>query len=588
MSTSSSSSGSASSTFSRASAHALSYYSSSSSRSSPFSGNYMVDGDGFLYSDHRAGGPYLCSLPDEFCPFGKEWLDQNRFPARHQHIYDTVRSILGKHHVQYRDLSITGRKSRVDPEPQPIPTHSPLSVSVDIMDTLLATPCRSFPVARTDSIFGRWNDIVPAILDALDSREWVALGCWRYGVSDTATENPVTVVVSVEKRSMSGWSTAIRRIEMILRGFDVTDVDILFQKDEICRHVENPDLPQAACTKFAQPGISLGIHSSTAGSSTLGGLVELQFPNHKWRTFGITCFHSVYAPEKNRQILNQVQGAGKGQYIAPGNDIVIDRYYSFPSVAAASGLPGDRMAQHLLRVDHPSLSDLRGAVESKARGIAALKDNEFREIEQQLRARDTDPDDVFVDPKDETNHKATLRTINALEQQHQFFQSYIQDQTYLLGSVFAGSGYWRTRARQDQRKDPTITDWALIEIPKERLGENIPYPYSRSQKPGLKFRDGGYLEHGKSYSKAGRSSGFTMGNKYDETRTMEHVLFKSESNIIAEPGDSGSLVYDAETGRVVGLHIAGAKGTNRAYFTSIHDVYRDIMEVTGAINVRMA
>lgn len=131
------------------------------------------------------------------------------------------------------------------------------------------------------------------------------------------------------------------------------------------------------------------------------------------------------------------------------------------------------MAQHLLRVDHPSLSDLRRAVASKARGIAALKDNEFREIEQQLRARETDPDDVFVDPKDEANHKATLRTINALEQQHQFFQSYIQDQTYLLGSVFAGSGYWRTRARQDQRKDPTIADWALIEIPKERLGENI-------------------------------------------------------------------------------------------------------------------
>jgi hypothetical protein len=60
-----------------------------------------------------------------------------------------------------------------------------------------------------------------------------------------------------------------------------------------------------------------------------------------------------------------------------------------------------------------------------------------------------------------------------LEQQHQFFQSYIQDQTYLLGAVFAGSGYWRTRARQDHSKGPTIVDWALIEIPKKRLRENI-------------------------------------------------------------------------------------------------------------------
>jgi V8-like Glu-specific endopeptidase len=75
---------------------------------------------------------------------------------------------------------------------------------------------------------------------------------------------------------------------------------------------------------------------------------------------------------------------------------------------------------------------------------------------------------------------------------------------------------------------------------------------------------------------------------YDVTETMEHVLYGSENNIIAEPGDSGSLVYDAETGRVVGLHIAGAKGTGHVYFTSIDDVYRDIMEVTGAINIRMA
>jgi hypothetical protein len=324
-----------------------------------------VDRDGFLYSDHRAGGPHLCSLPNEFCLLSKEWEDQNRFRVRQGLVHDTVRSILRKHHVQYRELLILGRKSRVDPEPKPVPTVRiitetippgarraareihyallnsvpSLSISVDIMDNVLATPLRSFPVARTDSIFGKWNDIVPAILNALDTREWVALGCWRYGVSSTGTENPVTVVVSVEKRSTSEWSTGIRQIKVILRGFGVTDVDILFRKDEIRRHVENPDLPQAACTEFAQPGVSLGIHSSTAGSSTLGGLVELQFSDQKWRTFGITCFHSVYAPEENRQTLNQVQGAGDGQYIAPGNDIVIDRYYSFPSVEAASCLP---------------------------------------------------------------------------------------------------------------------------------------------------------------------------------------------------------------------------------------------------------
>lgn len=50
-----------------------------------------------------------------------------------------------------------------------------LSVSVDIIDTLLATPLRSFPVARTDSIFGKWNDIVRAILNALVVKRYPGL-----------------------------------------------------------------------------------------------------------------------------------------------------------------------------------------------------------------------------------------------------------------------------------------------------------------------------------------------------------------------------------------------------------------------------
>ncbi|CEJ57254.1 hypothetical protein PMG11_05954 [Penicillium brasilianum] len=516
----STSSSSADSTLSRASAHAIIFDSSSSSRSSPFTGNYIVDRDGFLYSDHRAGGPRLCSPPDEYRPLSKAWEDQTHFRVRQGHVHDTVRSILQKHHVQYRELSIWGRKSRVDPEPQSIPTVRVITetippgarraareihyallesipslfISVDIVDSLLATPLRSFPVARTDSIFDKWNDIAHAILNALDTREWVALGCWRYGVGNTGTENPVTVVVNVEKRSTSEWSTESRRIRMILRGFGVTDVDILFRKDEIRRHVEDPELPQAACTKFAQPGVSLGIHSSTAGSSTLGGLVELQFPDQKWRTFGITCFHAVYAPERNRQTLIQVPGASEA----------FRRWKDHPV------RPGNPMAPQLLRVDHPSLSDLRRAVASLAGGIADLKSDKFREIEKQLRARDTDPDDVFVNPKDEAKYHGTVRTIDAFEQQHQFFQSFIQNETYLLGPVFAGSGLWRARAGQDQRQDLTIVDWALIEIPKERLGENKPFSYKQS-KPTPEFQDGGYLEHGKSYSKSGRSSGITTG-----------------------------------------------------------------------------
>lgn len=79
------------------------------------------------------------------------------------------------------------------------------------------------------------------ILSRSDISEWTALECWRYGTSEDPTENPVTVVASVLKGSTSQFYTATQRIRAILAFFDESDVAILFQKDNIKRHVESPN-----------------------------------------------------------------------------------------------------------------------------------------------------------------------------------------------------------------------------------------------------------------------------------------------------------------------------------------------------------
>jgi hypothetical protein len=140
----------------------------------------------------------------------------------------------------------------------------------------------------------------------------VSLGCWRYGVSQTPTENPITVVVGVEKQSTKQWTADSRRIQGILSHFGVSGVDNLFQKNEIRRYMENLTLAPGACHQSLRPSVRIGIDQSTAGSSTLGGLVKLQFRNQQWRQFGITCFHAVYPPPHHRVTLNPIPGAADG------------------------------------------------------------------------------------------------------------------------------------------------------------------------------------------------------------------------------------------------------------------------------------
>ncbi|KAJ5941326.1 hypothetical protein N7516_001494 [Penicillium verrucosum] len=61
------------------------------------------------------------------------------------------------------------------------------------------------------------------------------------------------------------------------------------------------------------PGVSIGIHDTytSAGTSTLGGLVQLQLPSEsRWRTYGLTCFYAVWPPEENRsKRMLQIAGA---------------------------------------------------------------------------------------------------------------------------------------------------------------------------------------------------------------------------------------------------------------------------------------
>lgn len=66
------------------------------------------------------------------------------------------------------------------------------------------------------------------ILSTLGLGEFLSIACYRYGVSEAATENPVTVIVSIRKQFTREWTTATRQVREVLDQFGVCYVDILF------------------------------------------------------------------------------------------------------------------------------------------------------------------------------------------------------------------------------------------------------------------------------------------------------------------------------------------------------------------------
>lgn len=132
--------------------------------------------------------------------------------------------------------------------------------------------------------------------------------------------------------------------------------------------------------------------------------------------------------------------------------------------------PGDPMANKILKIDHPSVPDLRRTIENANSNIERYRDAEFRRIERQIQQREAGSVDAFVTEREEQRYDRALKAITVMQSERNHFQKFLDDRAYFLGSVFAGSGLYRKTARNEGQD--FLLDWALIRIRQERLGGN--------------------------------------------------------------------------------------------------------------------
>jgi hypothetical protein len=113
-----------------------------------------------------------------------------------------------------------------------------------------------------------------------------------------------------------------------------------------------------------------------------------------------------------------------------------------------------------------------------------------------------------------------------------------------------------------------------------------------------------YPDEGTVVFKSGCSTGRTEGliNSVHEVRlayakdpktgsiekvaTWEFSVADSRGSKFSAPGDSGSFVYD-KAYAAIGLLTSGDERAGATSFTPLIDIFRDIKEVTGAVDVRL-
>ncbi|KAJ5094395.1 hypothetical protein N7456_010256 [Penicillium angulare] len=629
-------------TLSRASAHRMAFApspKSASSCTSIFSGDLDVDTEGFLQSRFRAGGPVLCSLPGFIGRLGAEILSHD------DEIHDITADILHKYNIHYIQLHLTGRIPIIRTENQPIPTvfvlirhqsppkssqwrqiariiHKRLAsqfpeISVELMDENLAIKTNCSPVPHGHSVVPKWRQICDSILNTLNISEWTGIALWRYGVEYNASDDRITLIVSVLESATGPFNNSARRIRSILTAANERDIDVLFLKSERWRALDSPErkleykVPTEICIdRVVHPATSIGIKDSDAGTSTLGGIVELK-KDSNWYPYALTCFHCVYPPREHRQKLSAIKGAFSVSKIA-NND---SEGTAFASWESNEIVPDDKMAKKLLRVEQPSSLDLRNSIAIANSQIESYGDKKFRQLDI-LAKRIEQGSGELMTPREKRTYQQILKFNASNQKQKDIYKKMLTDKSHQLDHVFAGSGLYALTSGPSGAK--RVSDWALIEINPKLLPDkdsgslemiNKPFKYERNagirsipfSLPAKGFK----MISGTPLFKTGRSSG-KKSCTYNELREVhihrqkdmtapegfrmvaswEHSLTCSYSEIFAEPGDFGSFVYN-DKGSVVGMLTSNDQRLRTWSFSLLSNIFADIKAVTGAQDVRL-
>ncbi|PLB45993.1 hypothetical protein P170DRAFT_512592 [Aspergillus steynii IBT 23096] len=598
-----------------------------SSRDSP----PVLEPDGFIEEDLRAGGPFLTDLPVEFIPMSNYhpfMLSRGLYGAELHHCIANIcrrgMGSVGVLEIEYYERRsvydesgqmrftcvINTQKERGDEkwidvarevyavlrgregskEDEREEGREPTDISVEIIDRQrLGQRLQLESCTPQDAIYSQWNQVRSQI-ESLPTRGINTISCYCIGTESDPSNCVPTIVLGVNHAENRDWTAVREDIVEILTQHGLDTVGVLIRKDSVGlpdRWFDGPGLEKFVADGTSHIGQSLSSNRMPSKRGTLGGYVQLRNPTTgEWVPFALTCCRCVLP-------------AGTGESETTKEQLVEKWRDSGVQVA-------DEDAASVLLVDSPSQSEFIAKIKSLDSEIEMWKN---LDIYKQVQA--AEENEEVINPTSEIRYQRIQEAITRCRTERDDLERLFQQKSYILGPVFAAFGLVRKPLATILEKDLTaslsVVDWALIKIENRTPGTN------KSRDLRLPLQDLSFLLHPYDYYKCsippgtrlmklGHATGCTQG-KYNAlmvahiatdpktgkvTITHEHSILSSNTRqAIMTSGDAGALVYDI-IGTVHGMCFGGNFIGDHAYFTHAADLMSDITRtVPGLPEIRL-
>ncbi|PGG96002.1 hypothetical protein AJ80_09882 [Polytolypa hystricis UAMH7299] len=436
---------------------------------------------------------------------------------------------------------------------------------------------RLFPILPSEiELVSLWEQgLRDQTIETLDNSHlrWTSLSVFRCGFKEDSLEKCIpTILISAADANADRWwediLPAIRTLsapnmEVCLIQGDQFIMDSRTGAESAARRLQVAD--------FSKPEISMGTSCGLAGekgSGTMGGMVRLEKGGQNFGVFGLSNHHIM---------MSSGLKAGKDNNIISQSPFLTKVLVSWSADVRSVAVTANNVS---MPPTHPSVQ-LESFIKEEIEGT---------------------PDKIGLRVKVEMGEEFKRSVLQNAERTLAKFEqevSVIQNSNRLAGHLYSTSGY-RTA---NMNGEDWALDWSLTKLDISRRMENTipsgasPADFMDSQSCLNKYSD---VIHGRlKVAKYGRCTGWTegvvtaiqtvfsdFGSPYGKKVVAWAAGTTLYPNNFAVPGDSGSVVFDADDKSSykccwVGLLFAANEGMEIVFFAPMSLVLKDISNVTG-------
>ncbi|CAG7974930.1 unnamed protein product [Penicillium nalgiovense] len=221
-------------------------------------GEWLVDPDGFINEKYRAGGPFLCSLPESI--LNLKGSSPLYTVLETISLHKMILSVLDEYNVNASSVTIKKCQYEFWPIMQPLPTliitatrdtfsdawvqacrkiwrhlsENQLGhINVEISDPALHTLYRSWPVESGHPIYPVHRKVMRRITEELNLTDWVTLGAQRVGTTSNVKDSEVVMLLTAHFKSNRDWRVPREQIISILEELKLPMVGVMIQKGKL-------------------------------------------------------------------------------------------------------------------------------------------------------------------------------------------------------------------------------------------------------------------------------------------------------------------------------------------------------------------